>query len=42
MEVREKIQEMLETMSQEGLERLYVIVQRIWLRYGAVAKTHSR
>lgn len=42
MEVREKIQEMIETMSQEGLERLYVIVQRIWLRYGAVAKTHSR
>lgn len=42
MEVKEKIQEMLETMSQEGLERLYVIVQRIWLRYGAVAKTHSR
>lgn len=42
MEVKEKIQEMLETMPQEGLERLYVIVQRIWLRYGAVAKTHSR
>lgn len=42
MEVKEKIQEMLETMSQEGLERLYVIVQRIWLRYGAVAKTRSR
>ena len=29
MEVKDKIQEMIETMPQEGLERLYVIVQRI-------------
>lgn len=42
MEVKDRVQEMIESMSQEGLDRLYVIVQRIWLRYGAVAKTHSR
>ena len=33
-ELRKKIEFMLQTMDQEGLEQAYKILQRIWIRHG--------
>lgn len=41
MDEPEKLELMLNHMSPEGLHRAYVIVQRLWLRYGTSAgNTH--
>lgn len=42
MEEPEKLQHMLNHMSPEGIHRAYVIIQRLWLRYGTSARnTHK-
>lgn len=33
-ELKKKIEFMLQTMDQEGLEQAYKILQRIWIRHG--------
>lgn len=41
MEVDDKLQFMLNHMSQEGKQKAYALVQRLWLRYGTSARTHT-
>lgn len=41
MDTQDKIRFMLQTMSQEGLDRAYVLLQRLWLRYGTGTRTHT-
>lgn len=41
MDTQEKIHFMLQTMSQKGVERAYVLIQRLWLRFGETGtRTH--
>lgn len=41
MEVDDKLRFMLDHMSHEGKLRAYALIQRIWLRYGTSARTHT-
>lgn len=41
MEVDEKLRFMLNHMSPEGKQKAYALLQRLWLRYGTSARTHT-